>query len=286
MYCEGDGGPAVIMESGLGSAAWTWHTVQHEIGEVTRVCVYDRAGYFGRSTTAPGPRTAGDEADDLAALLRAARIRGPYVLVGHSYGGHIVRLFAYRHPREIAGMVLIDPSVEYQQQRMDHLLPATLRAQADASEAKLHRCATEPRPTSGECTLRSPPRDLPPDLTGWFVHAQDVAYADTMWRETEAMNAGSSAQLVRERRSLGNIPVVLLERDLSVVPPGEHSPAETAAFTVSGATWHTLHTEALAGMSTRSVLRSVSGAGHRIQDDNPAAVAAAVREVVTAARRR
>lgn len=286
LYCKGEGGPVVVMESGLGSAAWTWSRVQHEIAATSRVCVYDRAGYFGRSTPAPGPRTAGDEANDLAALLQAARIPGPYVLVGHSYGGHIVRLFAYRHPGSVAGLVLVDPSVEHQRRRGDHLATPASRAQADAAKARMSRCATEATRVGADCVLRPPPRDLPPDLAGWFVQAQDAAYADTMRREDEAMNAESSAQLVRERRSLGRTPVILLERDLSIMPPGEHTAEDVAVFEASGKLWREMHQEVLAGISSRASLLPAPGSGHRIQDDEPDAVVAAVKEVVAAARRK
>jgi pimeloyl-ACP methyl ester carboxylesterase len=285
LYCEGKGEPTVVMESGLGSAAWTWHTVQDQIAKTSQVCVYDRAGYFARSTPARGARSAGAEANDLSALLRAARIKPLYVLVGHSYGGYIVRLFAYRHPKQVAGMVLVDPSSEYQN-RLDHLMTASARASEVTTKEKLSRCATELHPVGDACVQRPPPPDLPPGLVPWFVRAQDAAYASTMAREFDGLDTVSSAQLVRERRRLGSIPVVVLEQDTSLIPDSAKTSEDRAAYAAFGRSWHELHLKTLSGISSNFTLRPVHGALHRIQDDNPMAVIGAVQEVVAAARRR
>jgi pimeloyl-ACP methyl ester carboxylesterase len=270
------------MESGLGSAAWTWRHVQHEIAKGSRVCVYDRAGYFARSTPAVGPRTAGAEADDLFALLGAAHIKPPYVFVGASYGGYIVRLFTYRHPRSVAGMVLVDPSSEFQK-NVANLQPPGAQAADVAALEKLRRCASGTRSPDKNCVFAGQPRDLPADLAPWFEQAQDAAYASTMLRETEAMNTVSSTELVTEKRSLGALPVVVLEQ--TSWPPGYKPSPEMQAFgRVALRAWHDLHLETLSGISSRFVLRPVEGASHRIEDDKPQAVIDSVNEVLALAR--
>src|SRR5215216_812214 len=106
--CTGTGSPTVVLEAGSGNGADTWAGVQPEVARFTRVCSYDRAG-LGRSDPAPsGVRTVQDSVDDLHALLAAADISGPIVLVGHSVGGLIVRLYASQYPGEVAGAVLVD----------------------------------------------------------------------------------------------------------------------------------------------------------------------------------
>lgn len=106
--CEGRGGPTVILEAGLGSHSAAWSLVQPEVARFTTVCSYDRAN-VGRSDRAPFPRLAQDAVDELRALLVNAGIRGPYVLVGHSYGGWIVQLLARQDAgRRVAGAVLVD----------------------------------------------------------------------------------------------------------------------------------------------------------------------------------
>jgi pimeloyl-ACP methyl ester carboxylesterase len=80
------------------------------VAQLTRACVYDRAG-FGWSEAGPMPRTAGRIADELHQLLQRGGVPPPYVLVGHSFGGLVVRLFAVRHPDEVAGLILIEPAI-------------------------------------------------------------------------------------------------------------------------------------------------------------------------------
>lgn len=110
VFCEGRGAPVVILEGGLGGGAWGWSTVQDDMAKQTRVCAYDRAGY-SNSDRATGPRTVNAIAADLNALLAAAHVPGPYVLVGQSLGGPIVGVFAQQHPDKVAGLVFVDPSV-------------------------------------------------------------------------------------------------------------------------------------------------------------------------------
>jgi pimeloyl-ACP methyl ester carboxylesterase len=128
LRCEGEGTPTVILEAGLTAGALTWEAVQTVVGEFARVCSYDRAN-LGQSDPAEGPRTAQDAADDLSAMLTKAQETGPYILVGASFGGHIVRLFAAQHPGDVAGIVLVDASHEDQVERMAEVLtPEQLEA--------------------------------------------------------------------------------------------------------------------------------------------------------------
>jgi pimeloyl-ACP methyl ester carboxylesterase len=108
--CDGHGAPAVIFDAALGASSLSWSLVQPAVARVTSACAYDRAG-FGWSDAGPLPRTAGRIADELHDLVHRAAVDPPYVLVGHSFGGLVVRLFAVRHPREVAGLVLIEPAI-------------------------------------------------------------------------------------------------------------------------------------------------------------------------------
>ncbi|WP_028059912.1 alpha/beta fold hydrolase, partial [Candidatus Solirubrobacter pratensis] len=107
LECVGSGSPTVVLEAGFGADTFSWRDVQPEVGRSTRACAYDRAG-TGNSVAPPGVRDARDEIADLRRLLGRARVEPPYVLVGHSYGGVLARVFAHLYPTETAGLVLID----------------------------------------------------------------------------------------------------------------------------------------------------------------------------------
>ncbi len=105
---SGGGHPTVIFESGISASSLNWTHLRNEVARFTRACAYDRAS-LGWSDRAASPPALSQIVDDLHALLTAARIPGPYILVGHSFGGLVVRCFARKHPRNVAGLVLIDP---------------------------------------------------------------------------------------------------------------------------------------------------------------------------------
>jgi hypothetical protein len=105
--CVGRGSPTVVMEAGDADTGDYYSYVASELAGTTRACYYDRAN-LGQSGSAPGPRGIRHLVGDLERLLVAARIPGPYVLVGSSGGGYIVAAYALRHPAETAGLVLFD----------------------------------------------------------------------------------------------------------------------------------------------------------------------------------
>jgi pimeloyl-ACP methyl ester carboxylesterase len=109
LNCAGEGTPAVVMDAALGGSSISWSLIQPSIARVTRTCSYDRAG-FGWSEAGPLPRTAGRIADELRTLLRAADVPPPFLLVGHSFGGLVMRIAAARFREDVAGLVLVDPA--------------------------------------------------------------------------------------------------------------------------------------------------------------------------------
>lgn len=111
LLTAGRGAPTVILEGGFGTGIASWTTVHSEIAKFTQVVAYDRAG-LGQSEPGPKPRTAKQFSIELHTALKNAGINPPYVLVGHSMGGITVRVFADMYPQEVAGLVLVDPSLE------------------------------------------------------------------------------------------------------------------------------------------------------------------------------
>lgn len=107
--CEGTGAPTVVISSGLGADSRIWSKVLPKLRGMTRTCIYDRPG-LGNSPARIGPKStdAGEHADELRALLTAAGESGPFILVGHSYAGMILRAFANKHLDDVAGVLLLD----------------------------------------------------------------------------------------------------------------------------------------------------------------------------------
>jgi pimeloyl-ACP methyl ester carboxylesterase len=111
LACQGEGTPTVVLEGGGTGNSNSWSTVQPAIAEFTRVCAYDRAGE-GHSRSLLAHVSFEAMVRDLHALLEAGGIEGPYVVVGHSFGGRLIPHFADLYPNDVVGMVLLDPGHE------------------------------------------------------------------------------------------------------------------------------------------------------------------------------
>src|ERR1700722_8368655 len=109
--CTGKGRPTVVVENGLGDFSFDWILVQTRVAAFTRVCTYDRAGYAW-SDPGPKPRTFAQINLELRDALAKLGERGPFVLVGHSYGGPVVVNFASAYRQDAAGLVLVDSAHE------------------------------------------------------------------------------------------------------------------------------------------------------------------------------
>jgi pimeloyl-ACP methyl ester carboxylesterase len=194
LRCIGTGQPTVILEAGYGDDGTIWDSVQLKASERIRVCSYDRAG-LSRSDPAPSlPRTSADVVADLHALLGAAGIAPPYLLVGHSFGGLHARLFAATYPAEVAGLVLVDGWPEGYDAALRTLVSddqwtqyqATLAKDPDYEAIDLDASYTEvraaPLPPGLPLTVISHGR--PPDAAccppGWPVAAQEQ-----LWQELQ-----------------------------------------------------------------------------------------------------
>ena len=216
LECRGTGSPTVVLEAGTGDLAEIWTLppvgpgppVLPEVARFTRVCAYDRPGTYllpdtlSRSDPVEMPRSAGDIVRDLGALLDA-HVPGPYVLVGHSFGGLVVRLYATLFPERIAGLVLVDSqNEEFIAAYKEFLTPAQylsavlepgpppgLEHYADVERLGLEVSGAQMRQAQTDTPLREMPlvvlshsRDLPnpfgfpPD---WPIAALEHAFQDS-----------------------------------------------------------------------------------------------------------
>lgn len=285
LYCIGEGSPAVVFDSGLGDGLTVWGLVQPVVARATRACAYDRAG-LGFSDPASTPRTTANAVDDLHGLLRAAGVGPPYVLVGHSLGGLTIKLFAFAYPREVAGLVFVDPSHEDLAKRAWEIDPRNAKKYAALLDT-LHECqrakpsdftpgsriaaecatvANEAR-FSGAINALERERLLRPGFMNAWISEQE-----NVW-------AASAAQVRAARRDLGDMPLVVLTHE-----PLQRQPDETQDLRDAQNALRTeLHTD-ISTLSTRGSIRTVRNSGHYFQLDQPGEVSAAVIEVVRAAR--
>jgi pimeloyl-ACP methyl ester carboxylesterase len=285
LLCRGSGSPVVILEAGAGGSTIDWRSVQPGIAKTTRVCAYDRAG-MGFSDLGPMPRTAAAVVTDFIGLLKVAGLKSPYVLVAHSLGSYFVRLYADQHPRDVAGMVLVDPSVEYQDTRFGQISPAypELLRKDRATAAECLRMAqagtlTSELPIFGECTYGYS-RDSSFSEALFQVQIKrrlSPVFRATALSETDEMDGADSEALASARRSYGRMPlIVLTASDESA----DAYPGLTAEQVVAmNGLWVQMHDE-LAALSSRGSHRRVENSGHYIQKDRPDVVINAVLEVV------
>jgi len=272
----GEGSPTVILDAGWSDSSLVWCLVQPEVARFTRVCSYDRAG-LGWSDASATPRHSLQIVRELHTILKNAAIPGPYVLVGHSFGGYNVRLFAHEYPQEVAGLVLVDAAHEDQWPR----LPESVKRLFLQMQQQLW----DGRPWSKFGIIRlfymRPNPKLP-----LAVQAADVAlrsrtpYLDTVSREWDLI-PHESADQVRAASSLPSVPLVVL----TAGQHGDQPPPGVSAEDF--AQWNSRLQEMQADLASRcpnSVHLTITNSTHVIQLDQPAAVVDAIRQVVTAVR--
>jgi pimeloyl-ACP methyl ester carboxylesterase len=289
LWCTGAGAPAVVLSAGSGDCSFDWALVQPTIAKLTRVCSYDRGGEAW-SDLGPAPRTKAQEVFDLRRALVRAGVMGPYVLVGHSMGGEVVRMFAVDHLAEVAGMVLVDSGHEEDTVNLKGTF-TTLRAiskgrpippprssvtEADGLDAKAVETIEESVRNAGLTPKIEEPYDrLPADVQALQLWAMGQP---KHWAATSIDYAPEEAERLyqidhRTERPFGAVPLVVLSQDMS-------------GRTDEHALIHVRTQQMMAHYSTRGRQIVVPGSGHHIQLEHPDAVIAAIEQVLEAARHR
>ena len=215
LYCMGSGSPAVVFDSGWEDWAPVWAIVQPEVAKWTRACSYDRAG-AGFSDSGPLPRTSVRIADELRSALHNGGIEGPYILVGHAFGGDNVRTFAARYPAEVAGLVLVEADVTSspEERRGQARLIASLRECRDAiADGKpLPALPGRPARTCAQQFFRGLPEAMwSPELNAKLLELAQtkVAMYDAYISEMEQMPQDET-YLEKHSRPLGSLPIRVL----------------------------------------------------------------------------
>lgn len=259
IYCIGNKSPTIILDSGTGGFSLEWKDIQHSLSQYVRVCAYDRAGY-GWSDMGPLPRTTKKITHELHTLLQNAGIHGPYIMVGHSFGGFTAQYFARYFNHEIAGIVLIDSSHEEQVYR----LPENGK---DVVRRSLHQ------DRSNMVTRSVLHEHFPKEVAAVAQQLMTRWTALLTWREEMANYALSSRELrdVHDRPIL-EIPIVVLTRGKRVWP---NTPYGDAMETV----WKELQDE-LSSLNGNSTHIIAENSGHVIHLDEPELVVDAIHDVL------
>ena len=288
IHLSGEGTPTVVFESGMGASSLSWTLVQPRVAQFARAVSYDRAGH-GWSDGTHEPRTARQIAQELHALLDTAGVPGPYVLVGHSFGGYVNMAFAHLYRDEVAGMVLVDSlhPAEWENPTPEQwrLIKVGLRYAWIAAWlahlgfvrfclTKLARGSprlgrTAPRAFGSDVAaaaqriageIRKLPAPILPLVRAFWSQPKNFI---SLGRHVAALP--TSAAQAAAVRSLGSLPLVVISGDHHAAP-------------------HIDWQRDLAQLSSHGRHLVVGDCGHWIHLDQPELVVRAIREVIITAR--
>lgn len=252
-HCEGGRGPTAVIEGGIGYSLAEWQPIQQALAPHLRTCVYDRAGY-GMSYRGNGARTAAQIADELYDLLKVADIPGPYILVGHSFGGYVVQYFAKKNPHLVAGMVLVDSSHPDQVHRL---------AELDAISNNEYR---------GLINGQTPVTSIKPEDAQSYWHMLNRQRKAIFTQMDELKYFRESAEQVRDAGVFPDIPLAVITRGQQLLPATEegHSLEQE---------WRDMQRE-LVTLSKQGWQTVAANSGHSIHIDAPDVVIEEVLRVL------
>jgi pimeloyl-ACP methyl ester carboxylesterase len=301
LHCIGRGTPTIVLIPGAGDFSFDWSLIQPGLAKQTRTCSYDRAGYAW-SELGPNPRTMRQEAAELRILLQKAGIEGPLLLVGHSIGGLIARIYAGDYPQAVTGIALVDPTSEDTQlnyrgtivrvresakarrvpaPRFDSgAKPAAASAREISEFAEMQRSMGKPR-------IGSPYDRLPASVQRVRLWAESdtikrAAIQEDYWpEELQAMHDDR----VRNPRSLRDIPLLILIGSRIDPTPQGMSAGEIAQFEEIQREKRR-QKEELVQLSSNSIALSDPRSGHHIQLEDPEWLAKMLTAELDAVRRR
>jgi pimeloyl-ACP methyl ester carboxylesterase len=282
-----------VLESGFLGFSFDWSLVQPAVARFTRACSYDRAGHAW-SDLGPRPRTMRQITYELHTALANLGVKPPYVLVGHSLGGLLVRTFSSQYQKDVVGMVLVDSAHEDAQRNFKGKIlriremsqgRAIPPIQTSIAGADKTLTAEERQRIEGALKRGGPPQieapydRLAPEIQQVWLWAMAQPERYEASKEPYAEEEFAEMYSARRRREyqLRNIPLIVLTRGRNELPDTEAG--------------RQLHEEEkklqvdLIHLSRNSKQIIAERSGHHIQLDEPGLVIGAIREVVDAARR-
>lgn len=254
VHCVGEGSVTVLFESGLGGSALEWGAVQSEIAKYAKACVYDRAGY-GWSSPSPFKADVQQLASEANQMLAQVADTDKLILVGHSFGGFVVRMLTRHRPEQVIGMVLVDTSHEDQLERLE-----------TPGKTKL-------LPSSGTFFISQStiPDNLPPDVAQKVEAFSRLrkSYAAT---EQELRFFRRSVEQVKQLNDAYSFPVKVLQRGLNPI-----------SSTKDGEERHQIWGEmqqSLAKLSSDGEVIVGEKSGHHVHIDEPELVIDAILRIL------
>jgi pimeloyl-ACP methyl ester carboxylesterase len=264
IHCVGEGSPTVVFVSGRIAPGYVWTPTARGVSAFTRACWYDRAD-LGWSDSGPDPAWGDQAARDLHQLLLETPIARPIVLVGHSFGGYVIRLYHQAYPGDVSGMVFVDTALEdagtirgMPHRDRPNLPRAMIRAlsMAFGRFGMMRVLATDPGP---------PPKDWTAEE--WDILARLRRQRNLALADAQVGPESATADQVRAAGGLDDMPLIVLTQGKG---PGG---------------WADLQRQ-LAQRSRRGRQVLVPDSGHGIPVEAPGAIVTAVREIVAEGRRR
>jgi len=263
LYCVGSGSPTVVFESDLDQyGSLSWDSVQGEIGALTRACSYDRAGIMW-SEPGPRPRDGETIAAELKAVLDAAGEEGPYLLVGHAFGGAYVRIFAGQNPDDVCGMVLLESSHPEMLTRF-----AEIGVVSTIPDRKIRPLISLLSHLGSPGRYKGNPYDLPPNIYNpleAFLPGSSMAWFD------EKVESPNTLVQAGQYDHLGDFPLLVISAS---DPPTSTADKGQAIQDL----WLELQQDLLS-LSDNSELRLYEG-GHYPQLQHPEMVIEAIQDVL------
>ena len=283
LNCTGKGPFTVVVEYGLGDFSFDWILVQQRVEKFTRICTYDRAGYAW-SDPGPKPRSFPQLNLELHDALKKAGERAPLILVGHSYGGGVVRNYAALYPSQVAGMVLVDIVHEDQRIQMGPKHMGRVRDDATGAPIPAPRENMLPSdkppapPAAGAAGEVEPaPSQLPQKEQQMHLWAEQLPALQDAEDSQRQWSAESMALMYKtpQKGSLGGIPLIVLTR-------AKGGYGDDLEFPAAELEAERLRLQASLALLSSNGKQILVNSGHNIQLEAPAEVANAIQSVVTA----
>ena len=247
--CLGENKPTIIVDVGIAASSASWYKIAKELSKNTRICLYDRAGY-GWSDSGRGERTTATIVHELKLLVKRAEIPGPYIMVGHSFGGFTARYFAAKFPEDVAGLVLVDSSHPEQIYRL----------------SALDNQGKKPLITGRDANA---PADFSEFERKWyFLNSSRKA---TFAQMAELKYFKQSAYQVKHSGPLKDIPIAVLSRGISQLPELNGVSLENE--------WQDMQKDLL-NLSKNSWHSIIVNSGHNIHEEAPAKIIENILEVI------